>query len=152
MFRKVKSIVAILATLAVVGLIVSSGPSNAATPHATTAAGQQLELLEHPAFVLMSSGQCHDEQYCVWTDANYGGSFYAWQSPYWDYTCIPVGAPFKNAISSAVNNDHSLRMTLWSQTGCGGWWSDYVSHGDSEPNLAGTGMNDETESIRTNVN
>ena len=145
----IKRNIAILATLAVIGLIVSSGPSNAATPHATTAAGRQLELQEHPAFVLVSSSQCNDNLYCVWTNSGFGGNFYAWQSPYWDYTCIPVGAPFKNAISSAWNRGHNLRMTLWSQTGCGGWWSYFLSSGASEDNLSGTGMNDETESIKT---
>jgi hypothetical protein len=145
----IKRIVAILATLAVIGLIVSSGPSNAATPHATTVAGHQLELQEHPAFVLMSSGQCQDYQYCIWVNSNYGGDFYAFQQPYWDYKCITVGAPFKNAVSSAWNRGHSLVMTLWSQTGCGGWWNYRLFAQEPAPNLSGSGMNDETESIKT---
>jgi hypothetical protein len=144
-----KRTIAILAAVAVIGLIVSSGPSNAAFPHATTAAGRQLELQEHPAFVLVSSGQCQDNQYCVWINSNYGGGFYAWAQPYWNYQCIPVGAPFKNAISSAWNRSHTLYMTLWSQTNCGGWWNYRLYQGEPVDNLAGTGMNDETESIKT---
>jgi len=146
-----KRTIAILATLAVIGLIVSSGPSNGATPHATTAEGRQLELQEHPAFVLVSSNQCYDYQYCIWIDPNFGGGFYAFQQPYWDYSCIPVGAPFKNAVSSAWNRSHNLRMRLHSGPTCNGWWSYNLSHGESIDNLSGTGMNDETESIRTGL-
>jgi len=145
----IKRIISIVASLAVVGLIVTSGPSNAATPHATTATGRQLELQEHPAFVLVSSGQCNDYQYCVWINSGFGGDFYSWQQPYWDFTCIPVGAPFKNAVSSAWNRSHSLAMTLWSQASCGGWWNYRLWSGEQVSNLSGSGMNDETESIKT---
>lgn len=147
----IKRIIAILAAVAVIGLIVSSGPSNAASPHATTAAGRQLELQAHPPWVLVSSGQCQNSQYCAWTNAGYGGDFYAWQSPYWDFQCITVGAPMKNAIS-AVWNKGQLAMTIWSQTNCGGWWNNRFYPNEHDDNLSGSGMNDETESIKTAYN
>lgn len=65
----------------------------AATLTAVTAAA--------PPAAAQASIACPANVLCTYWDTNYNGSMYYYSSPY--YTCIEIGAPWDNNISSVFN-------------------------------------------------
>ena len=118
---------AIVAVFAVAVLPISEGvaSANSMTPHATSAENLQIELEINPAWIyhevpagVQSIDQCIGHSWwCVWTGYNYTGSFYAWNSAY-NGVCVPIGAPFDNAVSSLRNAMPGWKADFFVASGC----------------------------------
>jgi hypothetical protein len=91
---------------------------------------------------------CSPDRVCTYWDANYGGSMYYYTGPF--YTCINIGYPWNDQISSAANTFANNRVEFWTDAGCGGWHTilNYGGRsGDGNANFGNIGLNDQFSSL-----
>jgi hypothetical protein len=56
-------------------------------------------------------------RFCTWWDVQSGGALYYYTGPL-DGTCIDIGAPWDNNISSVKNQFQFHKVTLYGNDGC----------------------------------
>lgn len=91
---------------------------------------------------------CSAGRVCTYWDINFGGSMYYYTGPYW--TCINVGYPWNDNISSVANTVSSMRVEFWTDAGCSGTHT-IINYGglgnDSIADLRAYLMNDAISSL-----
>jgi peptidase inhibitor family I36 len=91
---------------------------------------------------------CSPGRVCTYWDISYGGSMYYYTGPYW--TCINVGYPWNDQISSVANTVSTMRVEFWTDANCGGIHTiaNYGGRsGDGLADLRTYGMNDAISSL-----
>lgn len=91
---------------------------------------------------------CSSDRVCTYWDSSYGGSMYYYTGPF--YTCINIGYPWNDQISSAANTFANNRVEFWTDAGCGGWHTilNYGGRsGDGNANFGNIGLNDQFSSL-----
>jgi peptidase inhibitor family I36 len=91
---------------------------------------------------------CSPDHVCTYWDSNYSGSMYYYTGPF--YTCINIGYPWNDQISSAANTFANNRVEFWTDAGCGGWHTilNYGGRsGDGNANFGNIGLNDQFSSL-----
>ncbi len=75
-----------------------------------------LVVTSEPALALPN---CSSGRVCTYWDSNGGGSMYYYTGPY--DTCLDIGYPWNDNISSAQNTISNRRVRFYSEAGCTGY-------------------------------
>lgn len=118
-------VLAVASLVAVTGLAVVAAPVQAAPIVELSSASEYNPALNERVVevvhtnVFMAPVDCPEYRYCVWMNRDWGGSMYMWNTG-WNGSCVPLGYPFNDAVTSAANKMPGWTMQLTVNSGCGG--------------------------------